>query len=200
LVVADQLPSLSEAAAAREEANVAFGSLQGLYLDEADHYDVTGALVQVTPDVVRVPCPEPGAVFETVLDGTALDLDCPDGRSSVDVLQPIDLAHVSRGDYPAFPMECGGVGEAPCQTERYREVVGDDLAFAPGGSLVLTAFRTKRGAEEFMELARSAGLERLVVVRAHKLGGGDVGLGQEPHPDGSGPLLAPLADQESYQR
>jgi hypothetical protein len=33
-----------------------------------------------------------------------------------------------------------------------------------------------------------------------KIGGGYVGLGRELHPDGSGPLTAPLADQERYQR
>jgi hypothetical protein len=51
-----------------------------------------------------------------------------------------------------------------------------------------------------MEFARSVGITGLVTVQAFKLGGGDVGLGQEPHPDGSGPLDGPLDDQESYQR
>lgn len=200
LVVADGSHTLSEAAVTREEANARFGDLQGFSVDEAAHYDVTGALVQVTPDTVPVACPESGAVFETVLDGTALDLDCPAGRSSVDVLRPVDLAYVPAADYPRFPSPCGDVGEVPCQEERYRELLGDDLAFEPGAVLLLSAFRTKQGAEEFVELARAAGVEHLVVVQARKLGGGDVGLGQEPAPDGSGPLVEPLADQESYQR
>lgn len=66
--------------------------------------------------------------------------------------------------------------------------------------LVLTAFRTKKGAEEFVELARNRGYETSV-VRARKIGGPYVGLGQEANPDGvSGPLIDPLPDPDSFQR
>jgi hypothetical protein len=40
----------------------------------------------------------------------------------------------------------------------------------------------------------------VAVIQVRKLGGPDVGLGQEVHPDiVSGPLLAPLPNQEAYQ-
>jgi hypothetical protein len=67
------------------------------------------------------------------------------------------------------------------------------------GVLLLSAFRTKAGAAAFMELARSAGATELVALRVIKLGGPYVGLGQEAHPDGSGPLLGPLPDPGAYQ-
>ncbi len=50
-----------------------------------------------------------------------------------------------------------------------------------------------------VELARSAGATELVALRVIKLGGPYVGLGQEAHPDGSGPLLGPLPDPGAYQ-
>lgn len=64
---------------------------------------------------------------------------------------------------------------------------------APGRWLVLSAFRTIRGAAEFEEQARFAGattLRRLVAVYR---GRAWIGLGQEPNPDGTGPLNGPLA-------
>jgi hypothetical protein len=99
--------------------------------------------------------------------------DCPEGLATVQELQPIVLQ--------AVPVSAG-------------------FALLPNSSLVVAGFRTKRGAEEFLELARAAGVEELVTIQARKIGGGDIGLGQEPHPDGSGPLTGPLADQEVYQR
>ncbi|HYZ94114.1 MAG TPA: hypothetical protein VFA34_17200 [Actinomycetota bacterium] len=102
------------------------------------------------------------------------ELDCADGLTAVHELQPIVLEQV--------PADVGA------------------YALLPQHALVLTGFRTKRGAEEFLELARAAGVTGLVTIQARKTGGGAIGLGQEPHPDGSGPLLGPLADQELYQR
>lgn len=101
-------------------------------------------------------------------------LGCPDATTTVKELQPVAL--------------------------RWTPLDTTASALVAGHTLVLTGFRTKRGAEEFLELARAAGLQGLTVLQARKLGGGDIGLGQEPHPDGSGPLLGPLPDQESFQR
>lgn len=109
------------------------------------------------------------------VDVPCAELDCPDGLTTAHQLQPIDLQFVPLATLTSF-------------------------ALAPQQSLVLTGFRTKRGAEEFLELARAAGVTGLVTIQARKLGGADIGLGQEPHPDGSGPLLGPLPDQELYQR
>jgi hypothetical protein len=49
------------------------------------------------------------------------------------------------------------------------------------------------------QLARSAGATELVALPVIKLGGPYVGLGQEAHPDGSGPLAGPLPDPGADQ-
>lgn len=193
LVVAGRAASLQEAETLLADTNGRFGELQGFYLDAAADYAVVGALVQTSPEAVSVAC-------EVAEDGHS-EIDCPDGVGSVAELQPVRLEHVGAEAFAsyAFP-PCGGIGLAPCQESLYKELAGDSLTLAPDGWLVVTAFRTKRGAEEFLELARAVDVTGLVVLQARKLGSGDVGLGQEPHPDGSGPLLGPLPDQELHQR
>ena len=108
------------------------------------------------------------------------EIDCPDGTTTVRELQPVSLRYIP---LPA---------DVP--------VPADALRLVPGQSLIVSGFRTKRGAEEFLDLARALGVNDLITIQARKLGGGDIGLGQEPHPDGSGPLLGPLGDQEAFQR
>jgi hypothetical protein len=58
--------------------------------------------------------------------------------------------------------------------------------------VLVSAFRTGRGAREFLDLVRSAGAAGFVTPRLLNLGQEYVGLGQEPHPDGSGPLTEPI--------
>lgn len=201
LLVASNPTTPTDAAAEAEALNAHFGDLQGFYVDAADNYDVTGVLVQVTPDAESVACPSPGATFEALVEKVPFDLDCPDDLTSLTVLMPVGLQYVGAQEYASFtfPSPCGGFGQPPCQRDRYNAVLSADLRFG-GGFVVTTAFRTKQGAEQFLELARSAGLGDLVVVQARKLAGPDIGLGQEPHPDGSGPLTGPLEDQERHQR
>jgi hypothetical protein len=191
-VIASRTPTLQEAQSRLEDVNARFGRLQGFSLGEARHYDVTGVLAQTTPETVTVPC-------TTAEDGHSV-LDCPDGVEAVAELHPTELQLVPRADFASLALpSCADVALAPCR-EKYLEILPSDLAFEPSDWLLLTGFRTKRGAEEFLDLARAVGVGGLVVVQATKLGGGDIGLGQEPHPDGSGPLLGPLDDQEAYQR
>lgn len=111
------------------------------------------------------------------------ETDCPEGLSTIKELQPVDLQLVQLGADSTLP--------AAART---------DFSLVTGQTLLLSAFRTKQGAEEFMEFAQALGVTDLVAVQALKLGGGDIGLGQEPHPDGSGPLLGPLGDQEAFQQ
>ena len=96
---------------------------------------------------------------------------------------------------------CGEVGQRPCMAARIKNLLaspGDQ--FRSDTYLALTAFRTKKGAEEFVELARNRGFETSV-VRTRKIGGPYVGLGQEANPDGvSGPLIDPLPNPDSFQR
>ncbi|MGH2759792.1 MAG: hypothetical protein ACRDKJ_09530 [Actinomycetota bacterium] len=192
LVVAGRAPTLTEAQSRLEDVNSRFGELQGFYLDEGRHYDVTGLMRQVSPETVAVACP-------TSDDGHSA-LDCPDGVETVAELQHTSLELVETAAFPSVSLpSCEDVALALCR-ESYLAALTSDLGFEPSDWLLLTAFRTKQGAEEFLDLTNALGVGGLVVLQATKLGGGEVGLGQEPHPDGSGPLLGPLDDQTAYQR
>ena len=58
-----------------------------------------------------------------------------------------------------------------------------------GGKWILaSAFRTSEGANAFLELARAVGAPATVTPRVVSLGGAFAGLGQEPDPNGQGPL------------
>ncbi len=74
------------------------------------------------------------------------------------------------------------------QFQGFREAIG-----APGEFALVAAFRTEEGAEEFASAVRSFGFPAAVLpTRVRSLGGLYAGLGQEAHPDGSGPLLEPV--------
>jgi hypothetical protein len=69
-----------------------------------------------------------------------------------------------------------------------REVLGriaDDF-------VLVSAFRTGRGAREFLELAEAAGAPAFLTPRLESLGWTYAGLGQEADPDGTGPLTEPV--------
>lgn len=66
------------------------------------------------------------------------------------------------------------------------------LGAAAGDYVLVSAFRTEAGAREFADLAASAGAPALVTDRLLNRGYEYVGLGQEPDPDGSGPLRDPI--------
>jgi len=65
-----------------------------------------------------------------------------------------------------------------------------------GGWALLSAFRTSEGAEQFAQLAEAAGAKVVITPRVTGLGGTYAGLGQEPAPDGSGPLSQPVPASE----
>lgn len=201
LVVADVTASTS-AAARRDALNERFGAIEGFSTDATDAYDVRGALVQTSPEAVSVTCPATAGPFTARLRAARVQLECAPGFRRVLVGEPVDLRFVARDEFASypFPSACGSPTTPPCQQERYRELFGSDLMTPRGKTFVATAFRTREGAEAFIAFARAVGVHDLVAVHVLKLGGGDVGLGQEPHPDGSGPLLGPLSDQERYQR
>jgi hypothetical protein len=68
----------------------------------------------------------------------------------------------------------------------------DVLGTAAADHVLVTAFRTAEGAADFLGLARAVDAPALLTPRLQNLGFEYVGLGQEPHPDGSGPLIGPL--------
>lgn len=58
--------------------------------------------------------------------------------------------------------------------------------------VLVSAFRTERGAADFMRVAMANDAPTLLTPRLINRGYEYVGLGQEQHPDGSGPLIGPL--------
>ncbi|MGH2662717.1 MAG: hypothetical protein ACRDH8_07880 [Actinomycetota bacterium] len=77
---------------------------------------------------------------------------------------------------------------------RVDQFVGLDEALGAAGDdyVLVSAFRTAQGAQEYLQLARAAGAPALVTPRLQNLGYEYVGLGQEADPDGSGPLTHPI--------
>jgi hypothetical protein len=91
-------------------------------------------------------------------------------------------AQVSFGDLQGFYV-------APTdQFVGLREVLGGTA----GEFVLVSAFRTGRGAREFLDLARVSGAAAFVTPRLQNLGWEYVGLGQEADPDGTGPLTEPI--------
>jgi hypothetical protein len=75
------------------------------------------------------------------------------------------------------------------QFEGLRAHLGDD-----GSEFVLvSAFRTEQGASDFLEVVRASDGPALLTPRLLNRGYEYVGLGQEQHPNGKGPLIGPLA-------
>lgn len=77
------------------------------------------------------------------------------------------------------------------QTDQF---VGLDrvLGEADAEFVLVSAFRTGRGAREFLDLVQGAGAAGFITPRLQNLGFEYVGLGQEADPDGSGPLTEPI--------
>jgi hypothetical protein len=70
--------------------------------------------------------------------------------------------------------------------------LADAIGARSSDFVLVSAFRTAQGAEEFASLARAAGDSAVITPRLENLGVEYVGLGQEAHPDGNGPLTGPL--------
>ena len=76
------------------------------------------------------------------------------------------------------------------QFQGFRQQTGE-----PGDFALVSAFRTEEGARAFADLAASFGNTATILPeRVRSLGGLYAGLGQEADPDGTGPLLGPIAE------
>jgi hypothetical protein len=76
------------------------------------------------------------------------------------------------------------------QFQGFREQLGE-----PGEFALVSVFRTEEGAQDFVALAATFGYPAMILPeRVRSLGGVYAGLGQEPSPDGSGPLLGPVRE------
>ena len=92
-------------------------------------------------------------------------------------------AELSFGDLHGFYVVPVG------QFQGFKQQVGE-----PGEFALVSVFRTEEGASEFADLAATFGVEATILPeRVRSLGGLYAGLGQEANPDGSGPLLGPVA-------
>jgi hypothetical protein len=75
------------------------------------------------------------------------------------------------------------------QFQGFRRQVG-----SAGDFSLASVFRTQEGADGFIELARTFDVPAVIYPqRVMSVGGLYAGLGQEPAPDGSGPLIHPVA-------
>lgn len=197
IVVGGEYPTYAQAADAAAELN--FGDVQGFYIDITDNYRTVGFYDQTSPDMKTVDC---------ATAQQQVGVECPPGLSQLRDIQPVSLRYVplsaARGFLEARASSggrCGVVDLPPCTAAwMARLLSAEGYQLAPGQFVLLSAFRTKQGAQAFVESARIAGATEYAVLRVRKLGGPYVGLGQEPHPDGkSGPLLAPLPNPDAYQ-
>lgn len=76
------------------------------------------------------------------------------------------------------------------QFQGFREQIAN-----PGEFALVSVFRTEEGAQEFVDLVTTYGYPAEILgERVRSLGGLYAGLGQEAHPDGSGPLLEPVPE------
>ena len=194
IVVGGDFASLAQAEAAEAAAQQTFGHLQGFYIDESANYDVVGVYEQTSVDLRVVPCAD--WKHET-------KMECPPGISKVKAYQDVRLRHVAWADARPFlsakdEANCGTPGLRPCVRAKLNQLLTNTLALKPGRFLLLNAFRTKQGAAEGVEFART-GVDQVSVLQVLKTGGGYIGLGQEGSPDGSGPLSGPLPDPAKYQ-
>ena len=189
LVVAD-IVSSAHVSSRLAELNASFGDLQGFYADASDAYAITGALVRSSADEVRLRCADHP------------EYDCPRAARDVAVQRAVKHRYVARTAFRehAFPPDCGRTARPPCERRRFVDLFGSDLRMPAGRTVIATAFRTRDGAAQFVAFARTLGIRGLVAIQAHKSGGDDVGLGQETHPGGNGPLTHELPDQAERQR
>jgi hypothetical protein len=174
-----------------------FGDLQGYYIESTNNLSpLTAYYVEAGPGSVAVTC--------TVEEARALHPGAcePDSAIDVRVLLPVRLLKYD----PIYLAFCSDQS-VDCHddlrdaiAEGMFETVGSLVRLPPDQWVLVSAFRTKAGAEQFLDMNHAGGVEHLSTIQVRKLGGGYIGLGQEEHPDGSGPLLESLPDQEAFQQ
>jgi hypothetical protein len=193
LVIGGMFPTKDDAL--NGAAAVSFGDMAGFYVDLTDNYEVIGVYGQAGPDIVPIACEavpntmgecDPGSVIESHQAVSLQYHALTPGKALV--LDPDDPA-------------CDTIGRPPCVSKRLASLLTlSNGQLAKGNFLLVSAFRTLDGAEEFAELARDRGAI-VSVIRATKSADTYIGLGQEANPDRvSGPLLDPLSDPDKYQQ
>ena len=110
----------------------------------------------------------------------------------VDTAGYIQLSALKTTDNAATPfgdVECFYVVPV-AQFQGFKQEAGE-----PGEFALVSMFRTAEGAQDFVDLAAGFGYQATILPeRVRSLGGLYAGLGQEANQDGSGPLVAPVAE------
>ena len=73
------------------------------------------------------------------------------------------------------------------------EGLRDHIGSEESDFVLVSAFRTAEGAADYIAVARANDAPAVLTPRLINRGYEYVGLGQEPHPNGKGPLIGPLA-------
>lgn len=186
----------TEAEAQAANAQISTGEMQGFYVDQTDGYGLLGVYEQVSPDKVLRAC-GPDKLGEE-LGCFAHDAGQFPAYEAVALRYHNLLAAKALLAAPALPA-CGEIGSVPCPKPLLKKLL-PGLDLTPGKWMLVSAFRTKVGAQGFMELVRSGGMTEAVAVRALKMTDTMIGLGQESQPGGEGSLQSGLPNQEYYQQ
>jgi hypothetical protein len=196
LVVVDSYATQAEAS--QRAGEISYGDVQGLYVAPSDAFSVLGVYEQTNAAFVSSSCDTPRPEDVHVCETGQFD------RIRVHQeprLRRLDGArwHAELDNRRTRSGGCARNDAPPCVADRFDQLLGEDGQLESGRWLLLSGFRTKLGAQQFLTSTQAARQEDAVVLRVRKHDDSDVGLGQEPHPSGNGPLVGPLDRQDSYQ-
>lgn len=182
----------AEAAAALSQTEV-----QGFYVASAGDFQLLDTYAQISADRTELDCsasdfmerarkmPELAQISER-----QLRWHCGDQGGRLSVVRDVQLSR-----------EEGSCQEdSPCRAAA-RAGLGSSMTWPDGDEwIVASAFRTLPGSQEHMTYLRDVAQVPAFAVRVlRERGETDLGLGQEAHPDGSGPLVGPLPNQTMHQ-
>jgi len=196
IVIAGGVYETAEAAQVAESEQP-LGEFQGFYIDQTANFRVLGSYLPSQPLFTDLVCtPEIGCGGE----GSGLALG-----ERFTTLQPQELRRLPTGaaagrELEGRRAECSAEGLA-CPSVLLGAVAPSN-DWEQDGWIRLSAFRTRKGAEQFYDLVVRNDIDRsdLTVLQVINQGDTYVGLGQEQRPDGKGTLDGPLKNQALYQK
>lgn len=215
LVVGGLYPTRAEAEVAVARSNQ--GELQGYYLANTDDFRVTAAYADVRPAREDISCtasgtatavrtlPELGAVTLKQMEARCRELQTAGQGDTLTIVLDTRLERVAvdrdagGAARLASPSSCvtGSrcLGAAPV-------ALGQAASLPAGQWMAVSGFRTRVGAEQFVTWMRDAQASppAMVLQVLRQDGTTNIGLGQEANPDGTGPAVGPLPQQEALQR
>lgn len=215
LVIGGVYPTEAEAEAVVARSNQS--ELQGYYLSSTNDFRVTAAYADIRPTSQSIECSAPGlnsakqALPELgQVTGEQLQALCEERQAagqgdSLSIVLDTRLERVvlDRDDHGKArlspPSSCAP--QSPC-LGRAAAALDEAGALPADHWMAVSAFRTRVGAEQFVTWMRDAQASppEMVLQAVRDNGTSNIGLGQEAHPDGSGPAAGPLAQQETFQR